>query len=199
MFEKFESLPNEKQENIMRAMIQCFSVHGYSKTSVNDIAKKANVSKALLFHYFENKEHMYIYTNQYVNQIIVNEPINESTDFFEIVKNFMRIRSDVDARFPGIYNLFLEFSKKNEQIDIPDFSQQLQNTINQSVQSCFENVNWNKFKNEIDKSKMINLVTFVGTGCMLEYSNRLAPKEIDKINCEYLDMIKQMVYKEEYL
>lgn len=45
-----------KKELIMSVALEEFAEFGYHATSVNTIAKKANVSKGLLYNYFENKE-----------------------------------------------------------------------------------------------------------------------------------------------
>jgi len=45
-----------KKELIMTVALEEFAEFGYHATSVNTIAKKANVSKGLLYNYFENKE-----------------------------------------------------------------------------------------------------------------------------------------------
>lgn len=45
-----------KKELIMSVALEEFAEFGYHATSVNTIAKKANVSKGLLYNYFESKE-----------------------------------------------------------------------------------------------------------------------------------------------
>ncbi|MBV1874442.1 MAG: TetR/AcrR family transcriptional regulator [Gammaproteobacteria bacterium] len=46
--------------NILTAAEPLFAEHGYEGTSLNAIAKKAGVSKANIFHHFENKESLYL-------------------------------------------------------------------------------------------------------------------------------------------
>lgn len=50
---------SEGAQNILLAAEELFAEQGYSAVSINSIAKKAGVSKANIFHHFENKESLY--------------------------------------------------------------------------------------------------------------------------------------------
>lgn len=56
MNEMFFRLPEEKQQRIINAGIEVFSSHEYKRASTDEIARKACISKGLLFHYFHNKK-----------------------------------------------------------------------------------------------------------------------------------------------
>ena len=53
-----EQKERRKQE-IIYAALELFVSKGYAATKVTDIAKKANMSTGLMFHYFESKEKLY--------------------------------------------------------------------------------------------------------------------------------------------
>lgn len=53
-----EQKERRKQE-IMQAALELFVSKGYAATKVTDIAKRANISTGLMFHYFESKENLY--------------------------------------------------------------------------------------------------------------------------------------------
>ena len=63
--EKFLALSQEKQATIRNAALACFARHGYEKTSINDIAVAAGISKASIFQYFGNKQTLYQYLFDY--------------------------------------------------------------------------------------------------------------------------------------
>lgn len=46
------------KKNILQAALKVFATNGYHGSSVADIAKEANVSKALFYHYFESKNEL---------------------------------------------------------------------------------------------------------------------------------------------
>lgn len=48
-----------RRQEIINAALELFVSKGYSATKVTDIAKRANMSTGLMFHYFESKESLY--------------------------------------------------------------------------------------------------------------------------------------------
>ena len=50
----------DKKEKILKAAIKVFSGKGYDQATMDEIAMEANVSKGLLFFYYENKENLII-------------------------------------------------------------------------------------------------------------------------------------------
>lgn len=53
--EQFEEIRRRSQENIEAAAFELFSQRGYANTSISQIAKKAGVSKGLLYNYYDSK------------------------------------------------------------------------------------------------------------------------------------------------
>jgi len=54
-------------DKIFEAALELFGTHGYHATSINDIVKKAGVSKGLVYHYFKSKEEL---LEQLVNSLV---------------------------------------------------------------------------------------------------------------------------------
>lgn len=52
---KFFKLPQERQDLIRNSAMLEFGSGSFKKTSADSIAKRAGVSKGLLFHYFKDK------------------------------------------------------------------------------------------------------------------------------------------------
>lgn len=50
----------EGHEGILQAATELFAAHGYSAVSVNQVAKKAHVCKANVFHHYSSKEGLYL-------------------------------------------------------------------------------------------------------------------------------------------
>jgi AcrR family transcriptional regulator len=52
---------NDKhREQIVSAALQCFRQYGYTKSTFGDIAKKAGISRALIYSYFKNKSDLFV-------------------------------------------------------------------------------------------------------------------------------------------
>ena len=52
--EKFESLPEERQDAIVEAAVEMFGRFDYKSASTEEIARKAGISKGLLIFYIKN-------------------------------------------------------------------------------------------------------------------------------------------------
>ena len=73
MKDKFFNIPLEKQNKIINSALAEFAKNGYTKTSINDIAKSADVSKASLFYYFNTKKELYLYLYEYCYDCYMKE------------------------------------------------------------------------------------------------------------------------------
>lgn len=56
--EQFQKIREEKKALIMQTSLELFANEGYHNTSISDIAKKAGISKGLLYNYFDSKEEL---------------------------------------------------------------------------------------------------------------------------------------------
>lgn len=55
---QFEEIRSKSRENIEKIALELFAINGYHATSISQIAKKAGISKGLLYNYYENKEQL---------------------------------------------------------------------------------------------------------------------------------------------
>lgn len=51
-----EEIRRQTRQQILNAAFELFASEGYSKTSISAVARKAGISKGLIYHYFESKE-----------------------------------------------------------------------------------------------------------------------------------------------
>lgn len=56
--EQYEEIRNEKKRAIMNVALDLFANEGFYSTSISRIAEKANISKGLMYNYFESKEEL---------------------------------------------------------------------------------------------------------------------------------------------
>ncbi len=54
--QQYEKIREEKRNHIMEVALDLFAKEGYHSTSISTIAKKAGISKGLMYNYFESKE-----------------------------------------------------------------------------------------------------------------------------------------------
>jgi TetR/AcrR family transcriptional regulator len=87
---------DEKRRLLLHACADLFARQGYDRTSINDIAAACNVSKALIYHYYPNKE-----------QLLVDIIRRHLADLLETVEAAVR-KSDQAGRLRAIVHALLE-------------------------------------------------------------------------------------------
>ncbi len=74
--EQFKELRQEKINKIKQVAMELFASEGYIQTSISKIAKAANISKGLLYNYFESKDDLL--------KCIVSEGVQDVFESFDI-------------------------------------------------------------------------------------------------------------------
>ena len=52
--------PSTKKEAVLQTAVQMFMERGYWQTSLDDVAEKLKITKPAIYHYFRNKEEIYL-------------------------------------------------------------------------------------------------------------------------------------------
>lgn len=205
MNDKFYLLPEEKQRKIVNAAIEVFGKNDYTKASTELIAAKANISKGLLFYYFHNKKALYMYIYNYLIEImreqIADSKFTELTDFFELLKYASSKKVRMLERNPYILDFAIRaFYSEKEAV-----SEELKsvNTIQEELlyQMYFGNIDTYKFKDGIDPFKTYKMLRWMGDGYIHDIQMSGKEFNVDVMLAEFngwLDMMKRLVYKEEY-
>lgn len=106
MNEKFFSLPEEKQQKIIKAGYRVFSRNSYKKSPMSEIADAAGISKSLLFHYFTNKKELYLFLWETCAEITVKQlresGCYEQSDLFESMYRGMQAKIRIMRMYPDI-------------------------------------------------------------------------------------------------
>lgn len=118
--EQFENIREEKKQLIFEAALDLFALEGYHSTSITKIAKHANISKGLLYNYYESKEAllleilysgldemMQLFDPNHDGVLSEDEMLNFITNLFEMLKTNNRHWRLYYAIFfqPNVYEL----------------------------------------------------------------------------------------------
>ncbi|MCL4641347.1 MAG: TetR/AcrR family transcriptional regulator [Olivibacter sp.] len=108
-----------RREKIMEAALLLFSVKGYADTSTKLIAKEANVSEALIFKHFENKDKLlfHLIKSGYRRVLVQNKGMLTYHD----PKSFLRYMIDLPKKLVSEEPLFW---KLQERLSHHEFSKQ---------------------------------------------------------------------------
>jgi AcrR family transcriptional regulator len=207
MISKFHNLNPEKQERIINAALKQFAQKGYTQASTNEMVKEAEISKGLLFHYFKNKQDLFLYLYDYSLKIAMNEifakvDMNER-DMFERWKQVIVAKIEVMHKHPELF----QFLRVAFEDDAPEVKEALEMrkkaTISDTYSRLLQDMDTSKFKDDVDASKATQIIFWTLEG----YSNRVQEQiraiPLDQINLdemlkeidEYLELLKQAFYK----
>ncbi|HWQ71096.1 MAG TPA: TetR/AcrR family transcriptional regulator [Desulfitobacteriaceae bacterium] len=200
--EKFYNLPIEKQNNIIDASLKSFGTNGYKKTSISDIANAAGISKAMIFHYFGTKKALYLYLINYCCSIMMKEVDehfdNTVTDFFDRIMLSTKTEISVMKKHPAIPLFLKSIYFENDQAVKADIKAIL--TMGEDFRNkiAFEGMDSSKFKDNVDPKLVLKMLTLLADGFTRQISN-IDFDSLLKEFAEYMNLLKNNLYKEEYL
>ena len=204
--EKFYTLPKEKQTKILNAAMEVFARNEYNRASTDLIATKAEISKGLLFYYFHNNKELYLYVYNYVEKVVENAVVDDTfakiTDFFEMLEYSASVKARLMKENPYILEFATRafFSKKEEVSE--DLNRINSEQIDQLYQQYFKCIDYSKFRDGIDPLYLYKMLVWMTDGYMHQAEQSGIKLEVDTIQQEFhqwVHMMKNMVYKEEYL
>ena len=206
MNEKFFSLPQARQDLIRNSDMLEFGEGSFKKTSADAIAKRAGVSKGLLFHYFKDKRELYLYLFQYALEVCVRQYMVKTydfgeTDFFLALKMGQEIKMDMVRRYPGLFRFVMRAYYERDSVLSPKLRKGLNSLLEITSRDFLTRMDLYKFKDGIDPWEVIRLLTLAAEG-MMARTNACTAEEIETLFLEYqkyADMLRQNLYKEEYL
>lgn len=204
-FAKFENLPEERREAIVNAAVETFGKNDYKSASTEAIARRAGISKGLLFFYFKNKKELYLYLMEHlmgkIESIVVDEEFYEIDDFFELFLHAAERKRDVLAKFPFL----MEFSIRAFYPEHKDIKDSLDDwtwsKIDLMFETYFKNVRFDRFRDDVDPRYVIDLMIWLADGYMHQQRALRRPIDMDDMMDEmhrWCDMLKAYAYKEEY-
>ncbi len=108
----FNNLPEEKQETILRVVLEEFSENGYRKTSINTIVGRLGIAKGSIFQYFSDKEGLFLFIlNRSLEKVkhylrtVRDETAGE--DLFSRLERTLQAGVDFIKTHPQVYRLYL--------------------------------------------------------------------------------------------
>ncbi|NYB75229.1 TetR/AcrR family transcriptional regulator [Sedimentibacter hydroxybenzoicus DSM 7310] len=100
------------KDKILDACFEVFAIHGYANTSTTMLAEAAGISKALIFHHFNNKKDLYL---SVLDRCIEKGRIEmgfdtllENQDFFEAKEKFSIIKVNYYKKNPKLMKVMME-------------------------------------------------------------------------------------------
>jgi len=203
---KFFDLSQERQDLIRGSAMLEFGAGTFKKTSADAIAKRAGVSKGLLFHYFKDKRELYLYLFQYAIDESVGKYFNKTlyygeTDFFLALEKGHKVKMELVRRMPGMFRFVMQAYYEHDSVLTPKLRKKLNDVLEQTTTDFLSRMDLYKFKDGVDPWMVVRLLMLASEG-MLAETGACTAEEINNLFSEYkkyADMLRQNLYKEEYL
>lgn len=203
--EKFLALSEEKQKLILHAALQCFGKYGYEKASVNDIARKAHISKASIFQYFGNKKQLYLYLIEYCKKIVVEafdkKALDAEEDLFDRILASSRMKMESLKNQPFITQ-FITSVWEESSAEVKDILEVMVNESNEFRNDLvLRDDDTVKFKNPDDAEPVFQMLLLMAEGYTARYRNEenfafeIVMEDFEK----NIAVLRRNFYKEEYL
>lgn len=202
MTEIFNKLDEEKRLAIINSGLEIFSIYGFQKSSTDLIARKAGISKGLLFYYFKNKlsyyEFLFEYSQKIISSSIDMDLCRKTRDFFEILECVIDQKYKLLTKYPHIFNFIVVAYWSNDKRIIDIVSNKVISYDNFNIYEYLENIDKSKFKNEEDIHKVIEMLSLMLDGYIqnkLKMNEDIDINEIMKKYKVWTSLLKEAVYK----
>lgn len=206
MESKLMSLEPVKRNAILNAALKEFAVKGFDKASTNIIAKDAEISKPLLFHYVGTKQELFLCVYDYFFNLLDKEYYLKldlsQQDIFDRLRQSYILQIKLIKLHPWIF----EFSKLSATTNSDEINEELKKRSSKKLSSCstqlFDTIDKTKFRKglDIEKCKQFILWANIGfTNQILDDIHNSSYQEIDYQTIlqtldEYFDELKKVFY-----
>ncbi|MBE5829459.1 MAG: TetR/AcrR family transcriptional regulator [Butyrivibrio sp.] len=200
MNERFFELKKEKQDRMINAALKVFSQYGYRHASTDEIIRDAQISKGLLFHYFESKIGLYAFLYDYATKFVTLElttHVEKSEDgFFELYKQILSSKTDSMYRYPYIF-LFLDKADEESDEDALREIEERREKYHRIMDALKERADITVFGTDVDYEKVWKLLDFTVDGLVQKAvrSDNFRADFLLEEATEYVDMIRNMTLK----
>lgn len=200
------ALELERRDALLGAALDMFGRDGYRRAHTEEIARKAGMSKGLLFYYFSSKERLYRRTAEWlterVERIVLDEEYWEIDDFFELMLHVARKGRDVLARFPRFTEFSVGLYYPNRAGGHGAMSAWLAVQADEAAARYLGNVRLDRFRDADGAGRAMELLAWLTDGWL--HQRRVADGRADLAElCEEVEewcaMLRSWLYKEECL
>lgn len=197
---KFFDLKKEKQDRMINAALKVFALQGYRHASTDDIVREAAISKGLLFHYFESKlgvyRFIYDYSVRYMNLELRSTVDAKEQDLFEVLKQTECARMHAMRGYPYMQQ-FLNRSMSEDVSEALLAIEEKRGLLEETYQIINAQIDYGSLPVEVQGDKLRKMLDFTIKGLMTErfQDASFQPEMLYDEICDYLDMMKQLVYR----
>jgi len=203
---KLLDLEPQRRDAILNAALKEFALRGFDNASTNVIAKEAGISKALMFHYVNSKQELFLLVYDYFTEILNNEYFMQmdftEKDLFDRLRQSYLLQIDLIKQYPWIF----EFNKLSNMTKSEEVNKALEDRGNKKQSSCerqiFEMIEVSKFRPGLDIEKCKQFILWANIGFTNQILDEIRNSEASNPDYErivstldeYFDELKKVFY-----
>lgn len=197
---KKEFRKEKRIEDIFEAALQCFNETGFSGTTMDSIAAKANISKGGMYHYFGSKMDLFLNLFQYRVHKYFDEMksfMNQSDTPEQRIRTLVRQAGQILKRNEDFYKFCLEFLSKGTRDPkiraiMTGFYQECVGTFKELIE---EGIQTGNFK-PVDADKTSRAIYFLVMGVYFTYYSVDPDFEVSEQHSFHIDNILRSIKNE---
>jgi AcrR family transcriptional regulator len=203
---KLLDLEPQRRDAILNAALKEFALRGFDNASTNVIAKDAGISKALMFHYVNNKQELFLFVYDYFTELLEKDYFTKldftERDIFNRLRQSYLFQIELIKQYPWI----LEFRKLSTMTKSDDVNKALEERAKKEHSPCvdqlFDRIDSSKFREGLDIEKCKQFILWANIGFMNQiiedfkntgYSN-MDYEHIITILDGYFDELRKIYY-----
>ncbi len=204
---QFLNLPRHKQEQIIQASLSEFAEYGYDLASTNRIVERADISKGVLFKYFNDKGALFSYVCEMSMQgYFVTIPREPTDDLFQFIRRTTLYKMQFIRDNPLTYQLLVRVLKEPQHPMYAKVIASQFSLLEQFTDDLKMVLRQDRLRPKLTWRHVMNFMTWVGFGLQEKYMTSIPDVVderleqsfqpiIDELNI-YLDILKFGIYKE---
>jgi TetR/AcrR family transcriptional regulator len=208
MFSKFFNLNPEKQDRILNSAIKEFAQKGYRTASTNEIVKEAEISKGLLFHYFNNKKDLFLFLYDHFMGMAMEEIHAKvewtEKDIFIRYRQIAILKFELFNKYPEMFNFIKSVYKEDAPEVKKEIEQKNKELLKNGYKDLFGDIDHTKFKEGLDVEKTLNIIFWSMEGFAYRQQDKALSGELDQKYLEdvlkemdaYCEILRKSFYKE---
>ncbi len=207
MSTKLLDLEPQRRDAILNAALKEFALRGFDNASTNVIAKEAGISKALMFHYINNKQELFLFVYDYFTDLLDKEYFKlmdfSVKDIFDRLRQSYLLQIELLKRYPWIF----EFNKLSIVTNSNEVNKELKERAGKNQSSCyhqiFDMIDESKFRVSLDIEKCKQFIFWSNIGFTNQILDDIRNSEAPRLDYsliitrldEYFEELKKIFYK----
>lgn len=204
---KLLDLEPQRRDAILNAALKEFALRGFDDASTNVIAKEAEISKALMFHYVNNKQELFLCVYDYFDELLDKKYYMQMNftekDVFNRLRQSYLLQIKLLKQYPWIF----EFNKLSTATNSDEVKKELEKRAFKKQSLCctniFERIDESVFRKELNIEKCKQFILWANVGFTNQLLDDISDAEINALNYEiiikkldeYFEELRKVFYK----